>query len=287
MSKDLISVISALPREAFEDAGYFRRETGRFFRGQPCYAMHAGHLQPGDQRCVRVGGRELILLLDPDRHVRAFPNRCVHKGERLLMPDDVTRSSMLRCPHHGWTYALDGRLLRGPGFDVSGRAKVPLLPPVGVSLQGGLVVVAAESSRDHDGHHPTADPFPDDATLTSAQVEVGVNWKLVLQAACETGWGLVLPNASVLEGKGWTMILRWEPLGPQETQLVLERCRTPSAADVPALDMTDEVTAAATVLHDTHRGGTGRTELVKTMQDLESALLNAMEDRRDYFLPDW
>ena len=67
----------------------------------------------GTYRVVDVAGESTIVLRGADGRLRAFLNLCRHRGSRLLCGDGVVRDA-IRCPYHGWTYALDGSLKATP-----------------------------------------------------------------------------------------------------------------------------------------------------------------------------
>lgn len=289
MSEQMLAVLTGLPLSAFEEKEYFRREVGRLFRARWCFAMHAGHLQAGRQACLRVGGRELILIHDGDQRVRAFPNRCLHKGERLLGPGATERSSMVRCPHHGWTYGLDGRLVSGPGFDVSKRANAPFLPPVAVSMRRNHIIVAPEASRADGDPYGTIDPDLKGETLVGhSTIEASFNWKLIARALCEREWVFALPNLAVLKGPGWKLLLRSEPLAPERTELALDRCSMDVSVDAPGNKVVTEIVAAARVLRDAQdRMSATAAPEDRLVDDLEVAMLDVIENGRSYLLSDW
>ena len=286
MSEQMLAVLNELPRSAFDQELFFRREVGRLFRSRWCFATHADYLQGGRQACVRVGGRELILVLDRDRCVRAFPNRCLHKGERLLDPGAAQRSSMLRCPHHGWTYGLDGRLVSGPGFDVSKRATVPFLPPVAVSMLRNSIIVGPETSRTEGDPYMKIDGDNYGETLVGhSTLETSLNWKLIARVLCERGWVFALANLAVLKGRGWTLLLRCEPLSPGSTELALDRCSTEGSANPPGPRVVTELVAAAHVLREEQRRNDREVAPEdRFVDDLDAAMLDAIEKGRSYLL---
>ncbi|MCS0494646.1 Rieske (2Fe-2S) protein [Ancylobacter mangrovi] len=78
-----------------------------------------GEIPRGEQKVVRVKGRE-ILLLNVDDEYAALLNRCPHEGAKLLCgarvglleSDEPGRFSytrqgeFLRCPWHGWEFEI-------------------------------------------------------------------------------------------------------------------------------------------------------------------------------------
>jgi choline monooxygenase len=53
-----------------------------------------------------------VIVRNEQRELNAFFNVCRHHAAQVMSGAGCTRS--LVCPYHGWTYGLDGRLLRAP-----------------------------------------------------------------------------------------------------------------------------------------------------------------------------
>lgn len=111
-----------LPRHFFADPDFFRRELERFYLRRWICAGRAGQIpNPGDYFTRAVGGESVIVTRDEGGTVRALFNVCRHRGTRLRADDGGRLAGRIQCPYHGWTYALDGRLLGAPhmpaGFD--------------------------------------------------------------------------------------------------------------------------------------------------------------------------
>jgi len=83
---------------------------------------------PGDYFVFEFGrGDSVILVRGDDRTIRAFHNVCRHRGSRLCRDSEDPRpgdtrlsvrqlggsgnTPVFRCPYHGWTYDLNGRLV--------------------------------------------------------------------------------------------------------------------------------------------------------------------------------
>jgi choline monooxygenase len=66
--------------------------------------------EPGSYATCDVAGDPLFLVRGRDAVVRAFWNVCPHRAGRIV--EGCGTAPALQCRYHGWSYALDGRLLR-------------------------------------------------------------------------------------------------------------------------------------------------------------------------------
>ncbi len=123
----------------------FAAERDRIFAKRGVCVAHQGELaQPGEFVLHEVAGESLIVVRGDDGAVRAFYNVCRHRGSRVCEVARGKFPSVIRCAHHNWTYALDGRL-RGaphssdvPNFDADAMA----LRQVALGVWEGLVFVS-------------------------------------------------------------------------------------------------------------------------------------------------
>ena len=105
--------------DRYRSPEFLEREKARVFRKTWVVAARESDVaRPGDCFPVDELGESLLLVRGEDGTVRTFHNTCRHRGTRLVSKKHKTRC--IACPYHGWTYALDGRLLGVPkmkGFD--------------------------------------------------------------------------------------------------------------------------------------------------------------------------
>jgi choline monooxygenase len=86
--------------------------------------------RPGQYVTAHVGEEPIVVVRGDDGRLRAFFNVCRHHAAAVMTAPEGC-AERLRCPYHGWTYALDGALKATPecdnlrGFD---RGKNGLLP---------------------------------------------------------------------------------------------------------------------------------------------------------------
>src|SRR6185503_21124069 len=81
--------------------------------------------------CETAGGEPIVLVRGDDNVLRGFFNVCRHHAAAVVTTPEGS-ASHLRCPYHGWTYALDGALKGTPefagvcNFDRSTNGLVPI-----------------------------------------------------------------------------------------------------------------------------------------------------------------
>jgi len=141
--------------EFYTDPGQLAREIATVFRRRWQYVGPASQLErPGDYITARIAHEPLVLLNDGGV-IRGFFNVCRHRAGPLAL--GCGNAARLVCRYHGWTYSLQGQLLRAPemegalGFD---PAKIHLAP-IAVHVFGPLVFAALDASTPpFDGEHP-------------------------------------------------------------------------------------------------------------------------------------
>ena len=70
---------------------------------------------PGQYLTGHVAGEPILVVRGDDGVLRGFFNVCRHHAAAVMTEPSGTARS-LRCPYHGWTYALDGQLRGTPDF---------------------------------------------------------------------------------------------------------------------------------------------------------------------------
>lgn len=72
-------------------------------------------LRAGDFFSCEVLDQPLVIVRNTDGELRAFYNVCPHRAAVVAHGRGNRKS--LQCKYHGWTYDLNGKLLRAPEFD--------------------------------------------------------------------------------------------------------------------------------------------------------------------------
>ena len=65
----------------------------------------------GDYISTDIGRESVLIVRQGDGTLRAFPNVCLHRGNRLR-PEGLGNTAEFRCMYHHWTYGLDGAITR-------------------------------------------------------------------------------------------------------------------------------------------------------------------------------
>ncbi len=180
-----------LPKERYTTGAFADLEVERLWSRVWQIACRDDELTaPGDFVEYEIGDETIAIVRKADGDVHAFHNACLHRGRRLAEGSGAFAGCEIRCPYHGWSYALDGRLV-----DVPDREDFPSLPadlalhPVRVESWGGFVFVNLDA--DAEPLLEFLDPLPallaayrmDEmrlrATLTTI---IDANWKAVVDA---------------------------------------------------------------------------------------------------------
>lgn len=133
-----------------------------------------------------------LLVCGADGEVRAFSNVCVHHATLLLT--GTGRCEQIVCPYHGWTYALDGRLVRATGAGgMRGLERERRgLAPLAVSSWGELVFVSWSAAVPcaFDGLDPAVWDSPSGRLVFVAEREytLACNWKVVIDNYLDGGY---------------------------------------------------------------------------------------------------
>jgi len=130
-----------LPAWAYRSPEFFQAERREIFTRDWLLIGHMSQVQePGDYVSMTIAGEPIAVVRGADGELRAFSNVCRHRAARVLDGAGNCGKAM-RCPYHGWTYGLDGRLLAIPektefaGFDKDANG----LWPLSVGVAAGFV----------------------------------------------------------------------------------------------------------------------------------------------------
>ena len=177
---------TTLPSHYYTDPLLLAAETERIFARTWQLVGHAGLVkEQGSYFTAVVGNEPIIVVRGSDGELAALSNVCRHRAGPVARA--AGRCRAFQCGYHGWTYALDGRLLGTPeldGIEQFDRAAFAL-PRFRVATWLDLVFVnlepAAPSLEDYLGDLTTRFDTRRFASVRLAhrkEWEIRCNWKV-------------------------------------------------------------------------------------------------------------
>src|SRR5215469_10554054 len=156
---------SRVPYRVYHDGEIYTREQERIFRG-PVWSflgLDSEIPNPGDFRSTWVGETPIVFNRDRSGAVKAFVNRCAHRGA-MVRRELSGNADQHICIYHQWCYGLDGTLMAIPfrrgirgkgGLDASFETRAHSLRPLQVgNINGalfGTLAADAEPLEDYLG----------------------------------------------------------------------------------------------------------------------------------------
>ena len=147
----------------------------------------------GDHIVYDIVHDSLIVVRSAPDEVRAYVNSCLHRGTQLRATGGSVNK--FKCPFHGWTWNLDGKLTDLPGswdFPQVDHAKA-CLPEAKVGLWGGFVFVNFDPNCEPLASYLEILPdhfeaFALEDRYKAAHVAkiMPCNWKLAMEAFIES-----------------------------------------------------------------------------------------------------
>lgn len=106
---------------------------------------------PGQYLTSDIGSEAVVVARD-GATLRGFHNVCLHRAGPVA--EGCGRRQTLQCRYHGWTYRLDGELLKAPEMDdaIEFTAAGMHLVPVQVASWGPLVFANLDLNAPQLGH---------------------------------------------------------------------------------------------------------------------------------------
>ena len=121
------ATLTRVPYWVYQDEANYHAELRRIFEG-PAWSfvcLESDLTRPGDFRTTFVGEMPVIVVRAEVGAIRAFENRCAHRGA-LIALDDRGSAKHFQCVYHAWTYDHQGNLT-GIAFEKgsNGRGGMP------------------------------------------------------------------------------------------------------------------------------------------------------------------
>jgi phenylpropionate dioxygenase-like ring-hydroxylating dioxygenase large terminal subunit len=185
----------------YRDPGVFERELNEIWYKVWVYVGHESEIPaPGDFVRRAIGRQPIIVARSSDGTVRAFFNRCRHRGNMVCHPERGNAAAFT-CPYHGWSYANAGALLQPTfedGYDSNLRREdFGLVPLPRLDTYRGLIFASVSADgMSLDAHLGGAKEFIDLFMDLSPQGRVSLragnqkvryagNWKFMPENSME------------------------------------------------------------------------------------------------------
>lgn len=177
------------PVEHYQSQERFEQEVDYIHRHYTVYCPSAALAEPGSYVARDVGSTPVVVVRAKDGVVRAFKNACRHRGVEVAQGSGQLASFV--CPYHAWTYSLDGTLRGVPhqdGFPDLKKCDRGLVP-LSCQESHGLVFISLKDDKTLTGIAALAETpalIPQGYRVhEETQVELSVNWKLLLESFLE------------------------------------------------------------------------------------------------------
>lgn len=182
----------------YTDELVFQEEMKKIFQGGWAFVAHESEVPtPGDYVTRRVGTQSIIVVRNKAGECQAFYNRCPHRGARICSLRSG-RQARLTCPYHGWTFALDGRLIGvpepeayPPSFE---RSELGLRPVARCEIYGGFIFVSlGANGQSFDDHLGKAKTLIDDLLALSplGRIKLTGGW---MKHRIKSNWKVLFEN---------------------------------------------------------------------------------------------
>jgi phenylpropionate dioxygenase-like ring-hydroxylating dioxygenase large terminal subunit len=113
---ETIGPAETLPAWTYDNAEFFQLERGHLLLNNWQIVGHISELRrPGDFLTLNIVGERALVVRDADGELHAFYNTCRHRAAAVVNGSNGNCGHALRCPYHGWTYDLQGKLKAIPG----------------------------------------------------------------------------------------------------------------------------------------------------------------------------
>jgi choline monooxygenase len=185
-----------IPAAWYFDAEIYAAERSVFSHSWLAAARSDQLIQPGSFVTADIAGEPIVVLRDNEGTLRAFHNVCRHRAARVMTEAEGC-ATRLRCPYHGWTYDLTGRLRGTPEFEgvADFRREDNGLAPLAVGQWGPLVFVHDEKPTTPLAEYLT--PLPEQTTslqmdklrfVERRTYELACNWKVFVDNYLDGGY---------------------------------------------------------------------------------------------------
>jgi phenylpropionate dioxygenase-like ring-hydroxylating dioxygenase large terminal subunit len=106
----------ALPANWYTSREMYELERRAIFSRKWLFVTHKLRLaNAGDWLRYDVAGFQFVLCRDRDGNINGFHNICRHRAFPVVT-EEKGSSKIFACKYHGWSYGLNGKLAKAPGY---------------------------------------------------------------------------------------------------------------------------------------------------------------------------
>ncbi|KAJ4313449.1 hypothetical protein N0V94_006936 [Neodidymelliopsis sp. IMI 364377] len=107
----------ALPASWFSSQQMYEFERRAIFSKRWLFISHKSRLaQTGDWLRYSFAGYDIIITRDRQGAINSFHNVCRHRAYPVIEKEGAGNNKILACRYHGWSYGLNGKLAKAPGY---------------------------------------------------------------------------------------------------------------------------------------------------------------------------
>ncbi len=194
-----LSEASTIPAEWYTEPRMLDLERRTVFSRAWQVAGRVDQLQKQGQyvACQTAAGEPIVLVRGSDEGLRGFFNVCRHHAAAVVTEAEGS-AVHLRCPYHGWTYSLEGKLKGTPefsgvcDFDRSSTGLVPIDVDVWekwvfVTLEPDGSSLPRFTGSDLTGRFPTK-AFAGLQWMERRTYSIDCNWKVFVDNYLDGGY---------------------------------------------------------------------------------------------------
>lgn len=123
--------VRALPASWYTSREMYELERRAIFSKKWLLTTHTLRLpNSGDWLRYEVAGFQFVICKDRTGSINAFHNVCRHRAFPIVT-EEKGHNSVFSCKYHGWSYGLNGKLAKAPGYqdmEDFDKSKNSLLP---------------------------------------------------------------------------------------------------------------------------------------------------------------
>ncbi|CAG9994374.1 unnamed protein product [Clonostachys byssicola] len=211
-----------------------------------------------------LAGYPILIVRDRTGSINAFHNVCRHRAYNVV-DGDQGKASILSCKYHGWSYGLNGKLAKAPGYQelpefqkeknglFAVHVRLDSMGFVWVNMDGQDVPEVAWKDEPQS-LYPISPPSDVDCSDLqyeySLQASSACNWKLAMDVSKsiaqtlghgkQIGLSEGFPNSCLITLPGFVIIRKTIPLSVKKTSIWYDVFKS-SRAGPEASKLVDEI----------------------------------------------